>query len=452
MNLRVLHALPNYLTGFGILGTFAGLAAGIFVASAGMTSDDSEVLRQALQGLLSGAGLAFSTSICGLLSSIVLSWSDRWSLRLIDSRVEEWNTLLDALLRRSTPEQLAANQLEEMRKQTLQLERFNTDLAVSIADALHSKMSETLTPQFGQLLDGLHELRGQQAEFSNEVLERVSRELAGSLSGAAGNEMREMAATLNGLVGVLRDVSTALQDGQRRMLEVTEGAVGQMRDAFNETSGQLTGSAVEAVREMLSRVEAAGDVTARQLRLSGEESSRRFSDTFTMLESGVERIEGSVVAMSGLLEKNGEMSDRMGALMRTIGSAHESFAGTAEPLERASQQLSAVGTALAERLQKLEGVAATLQSASAQLEAAQQQIDAVWRHYQERFENVDVSLEKAFAQVTQGIDGLAGRTKNYLSEVDQSLGESVQKLGGLVSELHDALEELVEKRGDRHDS
>jgi hypothetical protein len=41
VNLRLLHAMPNYLTGFGILGTFVGLAAGISLANQGLASPSS---------------------------------------------------------------------------------------------------------------------------------------------------------------------------------------------------------------------------------------------------------------------------------------------------------------------------------------------------------------------------------------------------------------------------
>jgi hypothetical protein len=56
----------SLLISIGVIGTFAGLIVGIDGASEGLASTDSATARLSLQDLLSGAGLAFITSIAGL--------------------------------------------------------------------------------------------------------------------------------------------------------------------------------------------------------------------------------------------------------------------------------------------------------------------------------------------------------------------------------------------------
>ena len=76
---------------------------------------------------------------------------------------------------------------------TLQLERFNTELAVSIAQALEARLSHTFTPKLNELVSGLDQLRGQQTSFSEDVLrtvtDQVSKAMTSSLE-AVGMRVR----------------------------------------------------------------------------------------------------------------------------------------------------------------------------------------------------------------------------------------------------------------------
>ena len=87
-------ATPNYLTGLGILGTFVGLAGGIYLASAGLSggfdADNTEKLRTALNQLLSGAGLAFWTSIVGLFCSLVFSVREKSTVRELQKHLGDF--------------------------------------------------------------------------------------------------------------------------------------------------------------------------------------------------------------------------------------------------------------------------------------------------------------------------------------------------------------------------
>lgn len=62
------------LTSLGALGTFVGLVMGVGSAAGGLASSDSRVAISAIAELLSGAQLAFITSILGLSLSMVHGW------------------------------------------------------------------------------------------------------------------------------------------------------------------------------------------------------------------------------------------------------------------------------------------------------------------------------------------------------------------------------------------
>jgi methyl-accepting chemotaxis protein len=447
INLRLLHAIPNFLTGFGILGTFLGLAAGISQGSDGIAAADLDSTKEALKKLLQGAGLAFMTSIVGLGTSIVLSWADKVSLLRLDNVIYKWNTALDRCLKRATPEQLASDQLTETRKQTLQLDRLNTDIAMSIATAIEARVTDALGPRLAEVVEELRGLRGQQGEFSNDVLGKVSREISGALSGAAGTEMREMATTLNGLVEVLREAAAAMTTGQQQMLQATDGLVAGLQRTFNESANQLSGDTAKAVQSIVEVLGAASRESALQIARAGEESSRHAGAAVDSMKEGIGSLSSAVDRFRDAAERQTQLADQVSGLLGSVRDAHQSMRGTIEPLSLASKSLSAAGSTLSERLSHLDAVATSLADVARRVGESQTQFQAAWNQHEKRFGEIDTSLEKAFRGLNEGVDAFGERVRQFMVDVDQSLGKSVQSLGGVADRLNGTLEELVDVKG-----
>lgn len=204
LNLRLYNAIPNLLTGAGILGTFVGLVAGIYLASGGLASDDIDQAKQAMQTLLNGASLAFITSIVGIVSSILFSVGEKQDVHRFDQLLRRWNDALDQRLARVTPERLAHEQLVQTRQQTVVLEQFTNDLAFQIADAFHEKVQGSLAPVLDKLVAGIEALREDRQKTDEAVLEKLLATFTGELKGAAGTEMSALATTLTELNASLK--------------------------------------------------------------------------------------------------------------------------------------------------------------------------------------------------------------------------------------------------------
>ncbi|MBO7589921.1 MAG: MotA/TolQ/ExbB proton channel family protein [Bacteroidaceae bacterium] len=69
LNLIKLDSASSTLVGLGLLGTFLGLTIGII----GFDSSDSSNIQQSIQNLLEGMGTAFSTSLLGMLCSLIFT-------------------------------------------------------------------------------------------------------------------------------------------------------------------------------------------------------------------------------------------------------------------------------------------------------------------------------------------------------------------------------------------
>ncbi len=222
INLRFYGSFPNVLTGLGILGTFVGLVAGIYLASGGIGGQISEA-KTALESLLGGAALAFWTSIFGIASSIIFSWAEHREVHKFEICLSEWNEELDKRLDRITYESIAREQLKESKKQTSVFESFSNDLAFQIAQAIEQNVMEPMSPVFGQLQNTLSEIQGNQANTNEAMLNGIVGKFQESINGAAGEEMKALAETIKSLNEDFKTSVTQLTNAVKDVAQITVG-------------------------------------------------------------------------------------------------------------------------------------------------------------------------------------------------------------------------------------
>ena len=93
INLRLLDTASGTLVGLGLLGTFFGLTLGI----SNFDSSNTDNIQSSIQGLLSGMGTAFITSLAGMGFSIVyLSFIDKPIRNKFSHLTKQLNDELDA--------------------------------------------------------------------------------------------------------------------------------------------------------------------------------------------------------------------------------------------------------------------------------------------------------------------------------------------------------------------
>ena len=107
VDFRFYHSVPNLLMGLGILGTFVGLAVGVGAADTGLSSGVPSEITSSLEQLLSGAGLAFWSSIVGILLSLVFTWFERNRSRRLHLGLYKWVDELEKRLRLVTAPEIA---------------------------------------------------------------------------------------------------------------------------------------------------------------------------------------------------------------------------------------------------------------------------------------------------------------------------------------------------------
>jgi len=192
LNLRLYEAIPNYFVGIGLLLTFVGLVAAISFASEGVVAPDITIAKEALRKLLGAATFKFLTSIAGLIASIWFSYTKKRYIQGFDRLLHRFCRLLEERMDYVSQEKLASEQLEEQKRQTTQLEKFNTDLAVSIAQDFDSSLKNRLTEALEPLAAAMQGLSGNLGTMNQAAIAKMIAEFTKHLETSVSQEIKEV--------------------------------------------------------------------------------------------------------------------------------------------------------------------------------------------------------------------------------------------------------------------
>lgn len=418
INLRFYSALPNLLTGMGILGTFLGLVAGIGLASGKLGSPDVEIVRQALQQLLNGASLAFMTSIAGLVGSLLFSWREKHGVHRLERCIRQWNDALDSRLIRVTGESLATNQLTESRQQTEILTQFTTDLAFQIADAFQDRISTSLGPALDSLVAEVKQMRYEQGKRNDDALQEMISTFSESITGTAGQELSALGSTLSTLNDKLERQVNVLGDRQEQMNEASSKAIEDMTKVFKWSLDQMK----SGVKEMLS------DITRTVSSLVGEinvvmQSVVSLSSDYNSL---IEKTEGVVI----------ELNDAASNMTLVL-----------EPISESVSDIQLATTEI-KSISEINGqVAGQINQSINSIATLQSELKDSWERYEDRFDQVDQSMAGTMRELVTGLDTYTERVKEFISGLDKHTSSIVSDLAGANSELTSAVEELSDSLG-----
>ena len=459
------QAVPNLLTGVGILGTFLGLAAGVGAAKSGLSSEDPRQITAALQQLLGGASLAFWTSIAGISASILFLVVERFASRRLHVALDKWVGAIESRLKRVTPEGIALKQLEQARRTTTQLEQFNSELIFSLEQALEEKIAGRLSPQLERLLQAVEGLREDRATDSGQMIEKALGQFIDALQKKTGPQFEEMATTVDDLNRTLKESSDSLAQTQREVRGALDSVLNAVKTAMDtgatamsetlqQSLGEVTGVLASASEQLAERLTASTNAAADELRGTLGSASEELARTGTEAASKITGSLQGLVTAAGSLEtastQCGEMLsgmnqfvDKLNALRGTIESTHQQIAGVAEPVERAARDIRESTDRTAGTLEHTGALVGRVETSVNALERHQQEVATAWTQYQERFEGIDSSLADVFRQIDEGLSRYCSQVKEFAGELDKTTSNTVQQLASATAELSGAIEDLI---------
>lgn len=447
LNLRFYSALPNLLTGSGILGTFLGLVAGISLASSGLAADDVEQSKAALGALLHGASLAFMTSIAGLVTSILFSWREKHWVHRLDSCLRKWHEAIEERLLRVTAESLATGQMAQARQQTDVLTQFTNDLAFQIANAFQEQMSASFGPTLERLIESVEGMRADYGRRNDDALQDMLEEFSRKLSGSAGEHLENLGSTLSTVNDQLLTQVKGMGEQQRAMEEASSRAQQEYAELVENATTRMNESLGAALDDVVQQIgglvgEVAGDLrgAAREAADKLGALNQQFVETLAVAEKS--------------LQEAAELTCAFDELLTSTHSATTSMSQTAEHVSLLLDPLGQLTADIQDSVQQVAGGAGSVSEASQQivtaissLTAMQDDIQSVWRRYAERFDSVDESLAGVFTELTTGLSAYTDQVRHFVAELDKHTGSIVSDLASANAELTSSVEELAEVVG-----
>lgn len=448
------QALPNYFVGFGLLCTFLGLVSGLHFAAAGVASADAALARESLRDLLDAATFKFLTSIAGVLASLSLSVFVRTQVQSLQSVLDRFCSALEKRMSFVTPEWLALEQLREQQKLTLTLERFNTDFAAQLAEALEQRMTKALTTPEGKnvfvaAIENLGEtFKGNAGEMGKEVSDSVVGGITGPLATLA-EAMAELSTASGGAVDRVNEFSNTYS---QKITQATE----RFEQGIKAAADEIRAAAEAASKSVMEGAATAGNTFTQGGTAAGgkiDEAGDRMLNALTPLVNNITSLQDTLAQMQRTFtDYDGRVQSMKGGMddsTRALGDVSRSFQSTATALGAAAQPVREAAAALIDSAQKSGQVSDTLKAALENVQrlgeaitATQTRLGTAWEQYRERFEQTDQHLAATFDTLQGGIRETEDQVKTFVGELDKHFANAVSSLGGAVSDLAETAEEL----------
>ncbi|WP_352419014.1 MotA/TolQ/ExbB proton channel family protein [Proteiniborus sp.] len=200
---KIAEIIPGILTALGILGTFLGLLEGI----TGLNTLNPEYMTDSINQLVSGMSLAFSTSIVGIISSIMWSSLDRQKYKYYLKVLNDFYNTFSEQFPINNEFSFLNDISNYQKEQTEAIKHMSTDISLEFSKAFDKTVNETLLPglsnsmnkslegnilpaveSISQVVDNFANVAtSNQTESLNKVVEKFIESMNESLNGQFDN-------------------------------------------------------------------------------------------------------------------------------------------------------------------------------------------------------------------------------------------------------------------------
>jgi ABC-type transporter Mla subunit MlaD len=452
---RLLPFLPNGMTAVGVLGTFIGLTVGLSGLDLGAGSDSTE-LRAGVSDLISGAALAFATSMLGVFFSVIANLSHNIVARRITREVRDLQERSDRDLQRQAADyslvKIAQSNVEQ--NDALQaldeklgvqfqkaVEGMSADMSKAVAEALQmaigpamAELSSAASNQSSHVMENLigkfsssfEELGRQQAsklEGASTQLESTLAGMSSKLDAVLTQVNESISSTLEGTAGHtqrMTDQVHALTEAMALQQAKTEAIVQQLTELLT-TAGRSMTSSTEHLRSSTAALQGAADTFTS----SSTELVQHLESTGTVLTASRSQLEAAGQAMQdsaaefakthqGMAELRGHLDVTTAGLEKSAQTAQTAFGDLTKHhnafLTSLEQQVTGISSAMTGQIEEIQKQMSTWLEEYAQVVSQQTtQRMSEWNQHTERYSTTMVEVVDGLHDVVQEIQDRNGQ-------------------------------------------
>jgi len=447
----VLHRIPGFCTGVGILGTFTGITfalmqlSGVLEQGGGAGGALVKEMPQLVQSLSS----AFITSIMGVLVSlgVTLIVSNRESHVLAE--LDSLREAIDRHIVRVTPQSLLEEQyrlLEQIHQEARESRSNLQTIADDLAEKIGESMNDVLLPQLQAITEAVRNQVQNAESSSTQQARRFTDEMVSQLTGSLSTSFASMGDTVNASTQRLTDVGeqlatvvTQAQDTaqqQRALMDASTEAVRSAQDGARQAASEIhdmqsLGTQLTKLSEniglQVNRTVQLQEEQGRE-RLDAEKHSKRAAESMASSSARQEQAAGKA------LEAAERLAQTMGQLQATVQSLTSSTSSAAAQVERSSTALVQRTAHEQKLVADLKTAAATMSSTMASSTPALQAFERV----AEKMGDQEQQLHLLSARMSDLVDTVGGAGKELaekLSSVQTSMHESATSMNTMLSGL-----------------
>lgn len=470
VNQNDLDLIPSMFTTIGILGTFGGIAYGLWFFN-------PEDIEKSIPTLLKGLKTAFFASIFGIALSIIFSkrisfiknknekgvLSDETNAinKLIESITELRNEISSTDDNGNTikPGNIFRDIYKESAKQSNALQTFSSDLALTISagfEQILNNPTEGVVAELKLVKAEIESLGNKLKDPATDMTQSIVKELQESMgkmieefktsmSGDTKNEMERLAELLGQAGGSLTDFPAKLQNMTDNLTENFRG----LQDVVQQISQQTLSQSQDSTNAMKKQVEdmseilrtKVGDLQSGQQSLLTEQSKN-----LQVSESLLSAFNTSIENMNGL-------STGVTQSIIKLNEAQTALTTTISNFRNASQEINSSSSKFGESQVTFSRYSNDfLQNNSNTIDEIQKSLikaKDVSADYAQKFEIIEKGLQDIFAKITTGLKDyqatVSGSLETYLGKYTDALTKTAESLAGASSKQEDILEELTEQ-------
>jgi DNA repair exonuclease SbcCD ATPase subunit len=456
---RLLAAMPGILTAIGVIGTFAGLQLGLSALGSSLSTEGEagvEELKNLTNGIftmIAGASIAFTTSLWGVLLSVLFNFGEKALERNVRGRISTLQNQIDFLFPRVTAEQSLVN-IEESSKSSQEKlaeldEKIGHRLQVAMSQATDT-IREGITDSLERVLGpAIEKLVTNATTGSEKAFEALLKEFMGKM-GAAGEEQRRAAETTTSGMKAASDQITAdmsrLSEKMDTLLNAHERLTTdftELTQANREAAQQLQGAAtsMDAATRRSEASAASFETASASLASAVSEASAQISTSATQLDQINTAHQGALARLEGIF---GILGDLQAKLDNISGDAGEG-------LTAATAQLGQIANLMKSQMQEFEERLANL--GNTQIETHKQALEDMGAASAKVIGRVEDLLKRVDETLTQTADGADSflqvananqAAAHELMKVSETLGRSAAGLAQHEGALARSSEQLLE--------
>jgi methyl-accepting chemotaxis protein len=470
VNQNDLELIPSMFTTIGILGTFGGIAYGLWFFN-------PEDIEKSIPTLLKGLKTAFFASIFGIALSIIFSkrisfiknknekgvLSDETNAinKLIESITELRNELTSTDENGNTikPGNVFRDIYKESQKQSTSLQTFSSDLALTISagfEQILNNPTEGVVAELKLVKAEIESLGNKLKDPATDMTQNIVKELQESMgkmieefktsmSGDTKNEMERLAGLLGQAGGSLTDFPLKLQNMTDNLNENFRG----LQEVVQQISKQTLSQSEESTNQMRKQVEdmseilrsKVGDLQSGQQTLLTEQSKNLqvSENLLSAFNTSIEKMNGLSNEVNGSISKLNQAQTELEKVISTFRNVSQEINTSSSKFGESQSEFSKHSN------QFLQNNSNTIAEIQKSLEIAK----SVSTDYAQKFEIIEKGLSKVFADLDTGLRGYQTTVREsletYLGKYTDALTKTAESLAGASSKQEDILEELTEQ-------